>query len=237
MLEVLARNSSRNIGKVKAFEIGNVFHSSTKDKDNLPKQTEYLTLGSYGEVESFFTIKGYLEELFKPLGISNARFVAREDMPVFHFGRCADIFIGDEMVGIIGEIHPDVMERYGFSQRVNLSEIDLEKVYEKANIDRLYKPLPKYPGISRDIALLVLEDVSVDSINEIIIEKGGQLLESVELFDVYRGKQVLDGHKSLAFKLNYRDSNKTLTDEEVASVHKGILAELSKRLNAVLREV
>lgn len=237
MLEVLARNSSRNIGKVKAFEIGNVFHSSTKDKDNLPMQTEYLTLASYGDGESFYTIKGFLEELFKPLGINNARFIAREDMPVFHFGRCADIFIGNMEVGIMGEIHPDVMERYGLSQRVNLAEIDLEKVYEIANIDRLYKPLPKYPGISRDIALLVLEDVSVDSINEIIMEKGGKLLENVELFDVYRGKQVLEGHKSLAFKLNYRDQNKTLTDDEVALVHKGILTELSRRLNAVLREV
>ncbi|MEI8216629.1 MAG: phenylalanine--tRNA ligase subunit beta [Eubacteriales bacterium] len=237
MLEVLARNNSRNIPSVRAFEIGNVFHNSVKDIDGLPTQIEYLSMASYGDGESFFTIKGFVEELFKPLGIKNAKFRVKEDMPIFHFGRCAEIVIEDIIVGIIGEIHPDVLERYGFAQRVNLAEVDLDRVYKAADIERLYSPLPKYPGISRDIALLVSEEVSVDSINEIVLSNGGQLLESVELFDVYRGKQVKEGHKSLAFKLYYRDPNKTLTDEEVAKVHNVILAELAKRLNAVLREV
>jgi len=237
MLEVLARNFTRNISKVRAFEIGNTFFKSLDEEDTLPEERDSMAIGCYGDGESFFTLKGMLEELFAFLGIYDVTYIPESEYGVYHPGRCARIIHQGDELGIMGEVHPDVTEKYGINARCYCSELAFDMVMRHANTIRFYKPLPKYPAMSRDIALLVKEDVNVADIEAIIREMGGKLLESVALFDVYRGKQVQQGHKSAAFNLTYRAADRTLTDEEVVKVHQKVLDALKEKLEAVLREV
>ena len=146
--------------------------------------------------------------------------------------------IDTEELGIMGEIHPDVAEKYGMKgERVYCCEIMFGALQRRANTEIVYTPLPKYPSTARDIALLVDEAMEVGSIEGNIRENGGDILEDVRLFDVYRGQQVEEGKKSVAFSLVYRDREKTLTDEEVGKVHSAVLDALKDKLNAVLREM
>ena len=237
MMEVLGRNFSRNINKVKAFEIGNTFFKSLDEEDSLPDERDSMAIGCYGEGESFFTLKGMLEELFTILGIVGTTYVPESDYGVYHPARCARIMYQDTELGIMGEVHPDVTEKYGIGTRCYCCELAFDQVIKHANTNRFYQSLPKYPAISRDIALLVKEDIYVAEMESIIKEVGGKLLESVALFDVYRGKQVLPGSKSVAFALTYRASDRTLTDDEVVKVHQKVLEALKERLDAVLREM
>ncbi|MFR4798960.1 MAG: phenylalanine--tRNA ligase subunit beta, partial [Lentihominibacter sp.] len=249
MMEVLARNYSRNIDKVKAFEIGNTFMANMLDSDALPDEQYSLCIGMYGKDEDFFSLKGVIVELLKVLGIKEAVFEAESQYGVYHPGRCARIAVSSERknedgealfdeLGIMGEIHPDVAETYGMDGvRVYCCELMFDAVMRHADTEKTYTPLPKYPSTSRDIALLVDEDMAVGRIEEIIKKYGKSILEDVRLFDVYRGKQVEEGKKSVAFNLIYRDKDKTLTDEEVTSVHGKVLEALKEKLNAVLREL
>lgn len=237
MMEVLGRNYSRNINKVRAFEIGNTFFKSLDAEDTLPDERDSMAIGCYGEGESFFTLKGMLEELFAFLGIYGTSYVPESDYGVYHPGRCARIMYQDTELGIMGEVHPDVTDKYGIGSRCFCCELAFDQVMKHANTVRFYRPLPKYPAVSRDIALLVREDTYVAEIESIIKEFGGKLLESVALFDVYRGKQVQQGKKSAAFNLTYRASDRTLTDEEVVKVHQKVLDALKEKLDAVLREM
>lgn len=237
MMEVLGRNYARNISKVKAFEIGNTFFKSLDEEDSLPEERDSMAIGCYGEGESFFTLKGMLEELFAFLGIQGATYVPESEYGVYHPGRCARIMHQDIEMGIMGEIHPDVAEKYGIGTRCYCCELAFDQVMKHANTQRYYKSLPKYPAMVRDIALLVKEEINVAEMENTIIEAGGTLLESVKLFDVYRGKQVQEGQKSVAFTLTYRAADRTLTDDEVVKVHQKVLAALKERLDAVLRDM
>ena len=137
-------------------------------------------------------------------------------------------------IGTFGELHPDVIETYNLGQRVYVAEIDIDTVFENLNLIT-YNPLPKYPATTRDIALLVKDEVFVKQIEDIIKANGEDLVESYKLFDVYKGAQIEEGHKSIAYSITYRSKEKTLTDEDVAKVHDKILSELSEKLNANLR--
>ena len=203
----------------------------------------------YGKGCDFYALKGVIEELLESLGIKETVFVAESEYGVYHPGRCARILVeasdamkaaGEEYeeLGIMGEIHPDAAANFGLDGvRVYCCELMFGAVARKAKTEIVYQPLPKYPSTSRDIALLVDEEMEVGKIEDVIREKGKSILESVRLFDVYRGKQVEEGKKSVAFTLVYRDKNKTLTDEEVADVHESVLETLKERLNAVLRDM
>ena len=237
MMEVLARNYSRNISEVKAFEIGNTFFKSLSDGETLPDERDSLAVGCYGEGESFFTLKGMLEELFANLGIHDAVYIPESNYGVYHPGRCARIMVRDTELGIMGEVHPDVAEKYGIGTKCYCCELAFDHVMKYADTERFYRPLPKYPAITRDIALLVGEDVYVAEMERTIREAGTKLLESVELFDIYRGKQVQSGKKSVAYTLTYRAPDRTLTDEEVVKVHQKVLDALKGKLDAVLREI
>ena len=223
--------------KVKAFEIGNTFFKSLDEEETLPDERDSMAIGCYGDGESFFTLKGMVEELFANLGIYRTSYVPESDYGVYHPGRCARIMYQDTELGIMGEVHPDVAEKYGIGTRCYCCELAFDQVMKHSNTERFYKPLPKYPAMSRDIALLVKEDIYVAEMESIIKEAGGKLLESVALFDVYRGKQVAEGRKSVAFNLKYRASDRTLTDEEVVKVHQKVLDALREKLDAVLREM
>ncbi len=251
MLEALGRNYSRNIEKAGAFEIGNTFIKNMMNEDELPDEQYSLCIGMYGKGEDFYSLKGILEELFRVLGIKDAKFTAGSGCGTYHPGRCARISVKavmdapeeaeplyEDELGIMGEIHPDVAEKYGMNGvRIYCCELMFDAVKRHSDRTVAYTPLPKYPSTSRDIALLVNEDMEVGKIEDVIKEYAGSILESVKLFDVYRGRQVEKGKKSVAFALTYRDKNKTLTDEEVAKVHSKVLEALKEKLNAVLREM
>ena len=250
MMEVLARNYSRNIDKVKAFEIGNTFMANMLNEEELPDEQYSLCIGMYGKNEDFFSLKGIVEELLKVLGIKGAVFEAESEYGVYHPGRCARIAVPSgrqgaedadilyDELGIMGEIHTDVAENYGMDGvRIYCCELMFDAIMRHADTEIVYTPLPKYPSTSRDIALLVDEDMAVGKIEEVIRKHGKKILENVKLFDVYRGKQVEEGKKSVAFTLTYRDKDKTLTDDEVAAVHNDVLNALKDKLNAVLREI
>ena len=249
MMEVLSRNYSRNIEKVRAFEIGNTFMANMIDSNDLPDEQYSLCIGAYGKDEDFYSLKGVVVELLKVLGIKEPVFEAESQYGVYHPGRCARISVASKQqdpdgqplydeLGIMGEIHPDVAENYGMDGvRIYCCELMFDAVMRHADTEKAYAPLPKYPSTSRDIALLVDEDMEVGKIESVIRQQGKAILENVKLFDVYRGKQVEEGKKSVAFALTYRDKDKTLTDEEVAEVHNSVLDALKEKLNAVLREI
>ena len=140
-------------------------------------------------------------------------------------------------IGIMGEIRSDVAENMGIGRRAYCCELFMNVIASEEDSEKKYEPLPKYPSTSRDIALVVDEDLEVDHIRELIKSKGGNLLEEVKLFDIYRGKQVEDGKKSVAFSLRYRNREQTITDEEVSVVHNNILKVLEEQFNAVLRDM
>ncbi len=237
MMEVIARNYTRNIENVRAFEIGNTFLASEINEDGLPDEQDSLVIGFYGKDESFFTLKGVIAEFMKKLGICDLVFATESEYGVYHPGRCARIASGDVELGIMGEVHPDVAERYGIGTRIYNCEIMFDKVIKQANINKVYTPLAKHPSTARDIALLVKEDEQVGTLEAIIKESGTEILEKVVLFDVYRGAQVEPGMKSCAFNLVYRAKDRTLTDEEVNEIHGNVLAALKEKAGALLREM
>lgn len=237
MMEILGRNFSRNIDKVRAFEIGNTFTANLVDPSGLPEEQDSMVIAAYGKDENFFTLKGMIVELLNIFGIRGLRFESESEYGVYHPGRCARILFGDQELGIMGEVHPEVAEKYGIGTKCYCGELMFDAVMRVADTEKFYKPLPKYPSTSRDIALLVAEEMQVGTLENIILENGGSLLEKIQLFDVYRGKQIGEGQKSVAFALTYRAADKTLTDEDVALVHNKVLTGLKEQAQATLREI
>lgn len=233
MMESLGRNYSRNNDVARLFEIGKVYIPNA-DENKLPEEKNILTIGLYGEVD-YLDLKGVVENLLETLGINKANFVRQSENVSYHPGKTAEIFVGKDKIAILGEIHPDVTENYGIDADCYVAEIDLDKAYHNSNVVKSYKPLPKYPAVTRDIALLVGDEVLVQEIEDTIRKAGGNLVEKVKLFDVYKGKQIPEGKKSIAYAIAYRDENKTLKDEEVNKVHDKILRSLEFKLGAQLR--
>ncbi len=233
VLEVIVRNNNRNIEEVTAFELGRIF---IKGDELLPREIHNIAIGMYGKNNDFYAIKGDVEALLGKMGIKEYTFLPEKNNSTFHPGRCASIIADGHVLGTLGEIHPDVAENYDIDQRVYVAELDFELLLECGDTEKLYAPLPKYPAMTRDIALVVKEEVYANQIEKIIIDKGGKLLEDVKLFDIYRGKQVEEGYKSMAYSLTYRNMEKTLTEEEVTAVHSKVLKALDSELEASLRE-
>ena len=233
MMESLARNYSRNNDLVRLFEIGKTYIPD-EDENNLPTEKNILTIGIYGEAD-YYALKGVVENLFDALGIKSASFKRMSENPSYHPGKTAEIVIGRNSLGIFGEIHPDVAENYGVEVDCYVAELDLDRIYEFAKTVKSYKPLPKFPAVTRDIALLVDDVILVQEIENVIKKSGGNLVESVKLFDIYKGAQIPEGKKSIAYAIIYRDPSKTLTDKDVNKVHDKILKSLEQKLNAQLR--
>ncbi|SKC43601.1 phenylalanine--tRNA ligase subunit beta [Maledivibacter halophilus] len=235
LLDVLARNFKRNVPAALAFELGRIFIPHDIPITSLPLEKKRLTLGMYGDDIDFFSLKGVVCDLLDRLGIKDLSFEPEKAHPSFHPGRCANIIHGNDVIGTLGEIHPDVLENYGFDNRVYIADIDFNILLQITRLDRTYKPLPKYPATTRDMAVIVKEEFYHKEIEEIILENGGSILESCTLFDVYRGKQISKGDKSMAYSLTFRAKDRTLTDAEVNKVFDKILNQLKIKLNAELR--
>lgn len=233
IMESLGRNYARNNEVARLFEIGRVY-IPLKDDSLLPEERNILTAGMYGECD-YFDLKGVVENLLEVLGVEKYTFVRESDNPVFHPGKTAALIIKNEKLGVLGEVHPDVSDKFGLDIPAYVAELNLDKLYACANMDKKYKPLPKYPAVTRDIALLVDDSILVQEIQDIIIKQGGSMVEAVKLFDIYKGEQIPEGKKSIAYAIVYRGENKTLTDDEVNKVHSKILKTLEFKLGAQLR--
>ncbi len=238
MLEVLGRNYSRNIANARAFEIGNTFFNTQSEQyEELSKEEDSIVIAAYGQGESFFTLKGVIEELFNKLGVSQLSFIQEEQNGTYHPGRCARVLSNGTELGVMGEIHPDVSENFGIGCKCYCGEFKVKNLMDSCNMMTYYKPLPKYPAMVRDIALVVAEDIKADDLKQIIKNSAGEILESVTLFDVYRGKNIPENHKSIAYSLVYRSPDRTLTEEEVTKVHRQVLDNLEKQASARLRDI
>lgn len=235
MLEVMATNYNRRAEEVRLFEMSHVYLPKSVPVNELPKEKPVLTIGMYGNVD-FYDLSGIVEEIMDVLGIRKFEFLPVKDNLSFHPGRTAKLMIGGKECGIFGQIHPGVAEKFEAAQESLIGMIDIEPLVEAANLSAEYKPLPKYPAVTRDIAMLVDEDVLVKQIEKLIRSNAGDILEEIKLFDVYKGKQVPEGKKSVAYSLTFRASDRTLTDEEVGKSMSRILGALAEKLGAQLRE-
>ena len=234
MMESLGRNYSRNNSYVRLFEMGKVYIPSDEDT-KLPTEKNILTIGMYGDCD-YLDLKGVVENIIEGLGIKNAKYERESENVSYHPGKTAKLVIGKNKAGVLGEVHLDVSENYGIDAPCFVAELDLDVLYESADMDRKYKALPKFPAVTRDIALLVDDSLLVQEIEETIRKTGGNLVEKVELFDIYKGKQIPEGKKSIAYAIAYRDESKTLKDQDVNKVHDKILRSLEYKLGATLRD-
>ena len=233
MLDILARNSANHNKAAKLYELAKVY--LPVEGQVLPQEPKYLMLGTYGAGEDFFSLKGELDAVLEALRLPAAQYTADTANPSYHPGRCARITISGEDVGCMGQIHPLVAGNYGMDCEVYCAEIRFDKLLALQLPEATYVPLPKYPAVTRDLAILCREEVTVGEAEAVISQAAGKLLRSIRLFDVYRGTGVPEGKKSLAFSLELRADDRTLTDTDSETVTKNVLEALENQLGAVLR--
>ncbi|MFA6308741.1 MAG: phenylalanine--tRNA ligase subunit beta [Clostridia bacterium] len=234
IMDVIARNYNRRAEKAGLFEISYVYIPEKLPLDKLPKEKEVLTIGMFGETD-FYDLKGIIEELLLQLGIEKYDFEPEKENLTFHPGRTANIMTNNDIAGILGEIHPDVCEQFEGPERTYVAILDVELLIKNSNMDIQFKHLPKFPAVTRDIAILVKEDIMVKEIETEIKKRAGRILEDIKLFDIYKGKQVPEGMKSVAYSITFRDNEKTLTDTEVDTAMKKVVDGLKNSLDSELR--
>lgn len=233
MLAILARNNAYHNDAVKLYELAKVY--LPKPGQILPDEPKHLVLGTYGEHEDFFKMKGEIEAFLRSMNVPEARYTAEKHDPTFHPGRCARVSVGGVDLGCFGQIHPLVARSYGIDGEIFAAELNFTALLSLQLPEKTYTPLPKYPAVTRDIAVVCDEAVTVAALSDCIRAAGGKLLRSVELFDIYRGKGIASGSKSAAFRLTLRADDRTLTDADSDGVVSAVLAALEKELNAKLR--
>ncbi len=237
MCEVLARNYNYRNASACLFEIGNEYIPSGGE---LPDEPARLAIGMYGNNADFFDIKGKVEELLDILGIDDCEYEAcrsSEDYPegnAFHPGRCAVVIKDGVKLGIFGELHPETLENYEIGVKAYVAKLCIPEMMKYANDVKTYKPLPKFPATTRDISVVCDDALPVASLEKAVKAAVGGILEKVELFDVYKGKQVGEGKKSVAYSISMRSHEGTLTDEQADAAMKRVLKEFAK-LGAELR--
>ena len=233
MLDILSRNFAFKNKGVKLYEIGKIYLPVEGEK--LPNEPKRMIFGTYGEHENFFTLKGEVDALLEQLNVHPATYVADTKDPSYHPGRCADIMIDGKKLGVIGQIHPLVAEGYGISGEVYVAELDFTGLQSALAPERVFHSLPKFPTVSRDFALVCDEAMTVGMLEACIKKAGGKLLRSIQLFDIYRGPGIAPGKKSVAFSLELRADDRTLTDEDTTGVTNAVLEKLKNDLGVTLR--
>ena len=233
MLDILSRNFAFKNKGVKLYEIGKIY--LPKDGEKLPDEPKRMIFGTYGEHENFFTLKGEIDAILDQLNVHPATYIADTKNPSYHPGRCADIVIDGKKMGVIGQIHPLVAETYGIGGEVYVAELDFTGLQAVLAPERVFHSLPKFPTVSRDLALVCEESMTVGMLEACIKKAGGKLLRSVQLFDVYRGPGIAPGKKSVAFSLELRADDRTLTDEDTTGVTNAVLEKLKNDLGVTLR--
>ena len=233
MLEILSRNNAYHNKAAKLYELAKIY--LPVEGQPLPEEPKMLVLGTYGAGETFFTLKGELEAVFSGLRLKKASYSAERNNPSYHPGRCARVTIDGVDVGVLGQVHPLVAKNYGMESEVFCAEINFTKLLTLQLPDATYTPLPKYPSVSRDLAIVCDEEVTVAQAEDVITAAAGKLLREIRLFDIYRGIGVPAGRKSMAFSLVLRADDRTLTDTDSEAVVTKVLSALAEKLNAVLR--
>ena len=228
MLEIIARNHSYRNKSARLYELGKIY---LPREDGLADEPKYLSLGAYGDGVDFFSFKGSIETLLHELRITDVKY----DNDSYHPGRCAKVYAGETYLGVFGQIHPLVAANYGMDTEVYTAELSFDAMYEKRGDIPVYQPLPKFPAVTRDIAVVCDEAVTVGALEESIRRGAKGLLKDVSLFDIYRGSGVAIGKKSVAFNLVLRADDRSLTGEEADEDVQSILAALKADHNAVLR--
>ncbi len=243
LLEILARNHNRRVQNGAVFELGRVF--IPRGENQQPEERATLAAAAMGRSAAgwnqpardydYYYLKGVLENLFSRLGAGPVNFLPETGSPSFHPGKTAFLEAGGTRLGVVGELHPDVLENYDLPEKVVAFELDLEQLIAVSGNTAGYSHLPKFPGIERDIAIIVKKSIPAADIISVIQKAGGRLLRSVSLFDVYQGEQVPEGMKSMAFALKFQAEDRTLTDAEVGERTEEISKALDQRLGAELR--
>lgn len=235
MLTSLATNYNRRNKDVRLYELGNIYLPKTLPLTELPDERMQFTLGMYGEGD-FFTLKGVIEEFLESVGIKTGiSYTPDSGKTYLHPGRQANVLLNDAVIGVLGEVHPQVADNYSIGTKVYIAVLDMPQIVEKATFDRKYQGIAKYPAVSRDISMVVPKNVLVGQIEKIIAQRGGKILESYQLFDVYEGDQVKEGHKSVAYSISFRAKDRTLEEADIASAMKKILNGLAD-IGAQLRQ-
>lgn len=243
LLEVLQRNVNRRVQNGAVFEIARVFYPV--EGQPLPEEVPVLAAVAIGSTPKtwnqaarpmdFFFIKGVAEQLLASLGVVDATFSRHQD-PSFHPGRCAKIEVKGELLGVLGELHPNVIENYDLPGRAVAMKLDLNQLVATHRPVKQYQGLTKFPEVERDLAVLVKQEVAAGEMLSIIEKAGGNLLKVVDIFDVYQGTQVPEGFKSVAFSMKFQASDRTLTDEEINDKMQRIIKSLTAQTGAELRK-
>lgn len=232
MLEILSRNYNNRNPYFWAYELGTEY--LPKAENQLPDENPQLTIGLYGNEADFYTLKGMAEVLLERLGIEDTDVVPCCDNPTFHPGRCAALSKDGTAIGILGEISPKATENYSIGTKVYLAKLDITALFNLRKPEKSYTPLPKYPATSRDLSLICDNELPIITLEKAIKNAVGNILEKVELFDVYKGSQIPADKKSVSYSITMRSDKGTLTDEEADGAVKRALKQLEK-LGALLR--
>jgi len=234
MLEILARNYNYRNKSVKLYELGRTYFAKN-DGSGMADEPKVLSLGAYGEGMDFFALKGAAETVLEGLRIGNVRFEAESGNPSYHPGRCAAVYSGDRLLGVLGQIHPQVAANYGVDCELYAAELQFNAMYASMGGTPVYQPLPRFPAVTRDIAVVCDRTLPVGRLEDCIRRGARGLLKKVSLFDIYTGAGVSEDKKSVAFNLELRSDSRSLTAEEADEDVKNILELLKTELNAVLR--
>jgi len=233
MLDILSRNYAYHNKAAKLYELAKIY--LPVDGQVLPEEPKMLLLGTYGAAETFFTLKGEVDAILTGLRMPKASYTAVKDNPSYHPGRCAMVSINGTDIGYMGQVHPLVAKNYGIDGEVYCAELNFTKLFSMQLPEPTYVPLPKYPSVTRDLAIVCDEAVTVADAENVITKAAGKLLRNIRLFDIYRGTGIADGKKSMAFSLELRADDRTLTDSDSETLVAKVLDALKNELNAVLR--
>ena len=238
MLQILSNNFNKKNEEVRLFDISRKYKNVNNkiEKEELPEEDIVLTIGMYGDNIDFFRLKGIVENVLEISELNKYDIIKEKNNSIYHPGICANLKVGNDIFATFGEVHPKVIMNYGINQKVYIAEININKITKYAKVNKKYQPIPKFPALERDIAIVVDENVEVGTIEKIIEKKSNKMLEELKLFDVYRSDKLGNNKKSVAYNLKFRIKDRTLKDEEVNTVMKNILEQLEKELNAELRK-
>ncbi len=244
MMQILAGNNNKKNQNVKLFDISKNYKNTDGqiEAGEVPVQENILTIGMYGDVVDFYTLKGLVENILEATNVNRYDIEKERENESYHPGRCANFKVGIDTIATFGEVHPEVLANYDINKRVYLAEVNITKITKYSKPDKKYTEVPKFPAIERDIAIIVDEDVQVGDIEKAIINKSKKMLkgkkglEELQLFDIYRDAKIGENKKSIAYSLIFRDMTTSLSDEEINPVMEEITQELSKQFGAELRK-
>ena len=232
MLEILTRNYNYRNKSAHLYELGRTYFLR---EDGLADEPKILSLGLYGPNESFFTLKGAVETILASIRAEKVTFETERTNPSYHPGRCAKVYVNGQEIGVLGQIHPLVAANYGVDTELFCAELKFDALFAARGADPVYAPLPKFPAVTRDIAVLVDAAITVGALEDCILTAAKGLLKDVKLFDIYNGANLPKGKKSVAFNLILRADDRSLTAQEADDEVKAVLEALEKNLGATLR--